>query len=158
MPERSDDYRPTAGDDHSRRTEVGQKGVDRVMLFEVEAGRFPTEMPPRHEGYDIESNNQDEIVERIIEVKSLDGAWTGAEAGLTKPQVEKSRQLGQQYWLYVVEHALDDGRYRIHSIQDPYGKANRFMFDPGWCQVEEIRDYDSRPEHDRSVQSAFDQG
>ncbi len=156
MPDRPDDDGELDGEGQSHRSEVGQKGVDRVMRFEEEHGRAPKEMPPRHEGYDVESNNEDGNVERIIEVKSLDGEWTEAEAGLTKPQVEKARQLRHQYWLYVVEYALDDEKYRIHAIQDPYGKANRFMFDPGWCQVEELHNGDTQGDGDESAQLPSD--
>jgi len=126
------------------------------MQYEREQGRRPREMPPRHEGYDIESDNEDDNVERIIEVKSLPGEWLDAEAGLTKPQVEKARQLRHQYWLYVVEYALDNDRCRIHAIQDPYGKANQFLFDPGWCQVEEHDGSPSIDSEDGAFPLAFD--
>lgn len=138
MPDRpEEDEVITDGDGNARCTEIAQAGVSRVMQFEHEEGRHPREMPPLHKGNDIESDDADGSIERVIEVKSIPGEWLGAEAGLTKPQVEKARQLRHQYWLYVVENALDDDHYRIHRIQDPYGQANRFMFDPGWCQVEE---------------------
>ncbi|MBM4092606.1 MAG: DUF3684 domain-containing protein, partial [Planctomycetes bacterium] len=138
MPDRAeDDEVITDCDGHARRTEIAQAGVSRVMQFEHEEGRHPREMPPLHKGNDIESDDADGNIERVIEVKSIPGEWLGAEAGLTKPQVERARQLRHQYWLYVVENALDDDHYRIHRIRDPYGQANRFMFDPGWCQVEE---------------------
>lgn len=123
---------------HARKRAVGRLGVDRVLQFEAERGRLSKPMPPRHEGYDVESSNADGVIERIIEIKSLEGAWTAAGVSLTKPQFERARQLGPQYWLYVVEHTLDDKRCRIHTIQDPYGQASRFVFDPGWCQMDEV--------------------
>lgn len=124
---------------HARKRAVGRMGVDRVLQIEAEQGRYPKQMPALHEGYDVESNNANGVIERIIEVKSLEGAWTEAGVRLTKPQLELARQLGEQYWLYVVEHTLDDDRCRLHTIQDPYGQASGFVFDPSWCHREEAQ-------------------
>jgi len=139
MPDRPDDDSPSDEEAHARRSEVDQAGVDRVMEFEHRQDRNPREMPPKHPGYDVESTNADGIVERYIEVKSLSSDWNGADAGLTKPQFERAGELGDEYWLYVVERARLEN-YCIHCIQDPAGNANRFMFDPGWKQVAEVTD------------------
>lgn len=96
-------------------------GVNRAMQFEDDEGRHPREMLPLHKGNDIESDDADGNLERVIEVKSIPAEWLGAGAALAKPQVEKARQLRHQYWLYVVENAMNDDRYRIHRTQDPYG-------------------------------------
>src|SRR5690606_6372623 len=68
---------------HALRTAVGQKGVDRVLQFEVDQGRQPREMPPLHPGYDVESIDVNGTLQRTIEVKALEGAWTAAGVGLT---------------------------------------------------------------------------
>lgn len=136
MPEREGDGAGTDGEAHERRSEVDQAGIDRVMEFERDHGRNPEEMPPKHTGYDIESKRREGEIERYIEVKSLSGAWKGADAGLTRPQFDRATTEKVRYWLYVVERALGDD-FGIHCIQDPAGKANRFMFDPGWIQVAE---------------------
>jgi len=136
MPEREDDGVGTDGEAHERRSEVDQAGIDRVMEFERDHGRNPEEMPPKHKGYDIESISGEGEIERYIEVKSLSGAWNGADAGLTRPQFDRATLERDRYWLYVVERAPEDD-FRIYCIQDPAGKANRFMFDPGWIQVAE---------------------
>ena len=120
---------------HALRTAVGQKGVDRVLQFEMDQGRQPREMPPLHPGYDVESIDVNGTLQRTIEVKALEGAWTAAGVGLTKLQFECARRLRQQYWLYVVEYALDDSRFRIHAIPDPYGQVDRVAFAPEWRHI-----------------------
>lgn len=135
MPDRNEDSSPLDDDGHVHRSETDQAGVTRVMQFERQQGRIPKEMPPRHPGYDIESEHLGEI-ERFIEVKSLSGNWQGPDAGLTKTQFEKATELGDRYWLYIVEQALQDDCL-IHRVCDPAGKANQFLFDPGWKQVAE---------------------
>lgn len=147
MPDRPDDDSPTDDEAHARRSKVDQAGVDRVEQFEESQERRPKIMAPNHPGYDVESFNGDEEVERYIEVKSLSGGWNGADARLTKTQFKKAMELRDRYWLYVVERA-DQDDFCIHCIQDPAGKANRFMFDPGWKQVAEETSENSYPGDD----------
>jgi len=147
MPDRPDDDAPTDDEAHSRRSKVDQAGVDRVEQFEEDNERRPKIMPHKHPGYDVESYGGDGDIERYIEVKSLSGDWVGADARLTKTQFKKAMELRDRYWLYVVERAEQDD-YCIHCIQDPAGKANRFMFDPGWKQVAQETSDDDNPEDD----------
>ncbi|MBI2480519.1 MAG: DUF3883 domain-containing protein [Planctomycetia bacterium] len=136
MPDRPDDGSPKDEDGQAHRTETDQAGVNRVLEYERLAGRTPREMPHTHEGYDVESSKDGVKIERFIEVKSLSGDWNDGYAVLTNPQFDKATELRDRYWLYVVERAQHDDS-RLHCIQDPAGKANRFMFDSGWRQVAE---------------------
>lgn len=113
------------------RSPVDEAGVRHVMDFELGAGRIPVEMPHNNPGYDIESRDSSGRTLRYIEVKSLSGLWTDTFATLSRLQFDKATELGDQFWLYVVERAeMDD--FRIHRIQSPAHKANHFMFDDGW--------------------------
>jgi hypothetical protein len=90
-------------------------------------------MPHNHPGYDVRSEGPDGAV-RFIEVKSTSGAWQTSQAALSREQHRVAMELGDQYWLYVVERAgLETAE--IHPIQDPIGQANHFGFDPGWRDV-----------------------
>jgi hypothetical protein len=143
MPDRPETSRAADEEDQEHRTETDQAGIKRVLEAERLAQRDPQEMPPKHPGYDIESINDRFDVERYIEVKSLSGDWREADAGMTKTQFDKAAELGDRSWLYIVERATQND-FQIHRIQNPAGKANRFMFDPGWKQVaEEARNEDS---------------
>ena len=61
-------------------------------------------------------------------------AWGSAGVGLTATEFNRAHELGERYWLYVVEWATSN-KPKIHRIQDPAGKANCFFFDEGWAEV-----------------------
>jgi hypothetical protein len=87
--------------------------------------------PPKFPGYDIESKDEAGNILRYIEVKSVSGDWGSDGVGLTRTQFEKAREIGDRYWLYVVERA-DKPNTQIHCIQDPARRVDQFLFDDGW--------------------------
>ena len=113
------------------RSAVDQAGVHHVVEYEKAHGLTPIVMPPKHPGYDIESKDSTGSVVRYIEVKSLSGNWGIDGAALTRPQFEKARELGDRYWLYVVEKAQQQD-FKIHTIQNPAQRVNQFIYDDGW--------------------------
>ncbi len=111
-------------------------GVRRVLEYERRKGRTAVGMDHFHEGYDVESNDAARGEMRYIEVKSLSGIWTEHDAaGLTAAQFEKGRELGEQFWLYVVERAISDVDYRIVCIQDPVRRVDQHLYDDGWRKL-----------------------
>jgi hypothetical protein len=120
----------------ARRRKIDQEGMKRVLAYERELGRIPKDMGPTHEGYDIESRDGNGEIERYIEVKSLSGDWDPMGVRLTKPQFEKAVDLGEKYWLYVVERAEADD-FCLHRINDPARRANEFRYDDGWRALAE---------------------
>jgi Domain of unknown function (DUF3883) len=120
----------------TERSPVDICGVRRVLEYESSAGRFPVEMHHKNPGYDVESNDLNGQTVRYIEVKSVSGDWSRTFAVLSRTQFEKARQLGELFWLYVVERALEDD-YIIHRIPNPVLRANNFMFDDGWHEIAE---------------------
>lgn len=110
---------------------IDRAGVDRVMAFEVAAGRMPKEMEHQNPGYDVESSGPDGYVLRYIEVKSLGGDWTEFGVSVTPRQMDEARRRREQFWLYVVERAQFDD-FEIHPIPDPWTKVSQFMFDDPW--------------------------
>ncbi len=70
--------------------------------------------------------------------------------GLSTPQFQCAQEHGDDYWLYVVEHAKTEDA-RIVRIQDPAGKARTFTFDQGWLSVAEIEDTSEAGEKDDLV-------
>ena len=69
-------------------------------------------------------------------MKSLSGDWEGPHAGMTDTQFEKNQEIGNRYWLYVVERA-EQPDYRIWRIQNPAQQATNFMYDDGWKNMAE---------------------
>lgn len=84
------------------------------------------------------SNSDDVEPERWIEVTAMKGGLENRPVGLSSIQFEFARQHGDQYWLYIVEHAGDPSRSRIVKIKDPAGKARTFTFDKGWVSIAKI--------------------
>lgn len=144
-----DEDDPTPGTpQHDRWMAIDQAGVNAVLEFEANAGRHAETMPHDNPGYDVLSRDADGRVARYIEVKSLAGAWGEGRSfpRLTLRQFEfaQGRHLDagnhpvdpEQVWLYVVEHA--ETSPRITPINDPAGRATRFVFDQGWRVLGEI--------------------
>jgi hypothetical protein len=125
-----------AGTSNGGRSPVDIAGVKHVLAHETASGRFPTEMAHNNPGYDIESRDASGEVTRYIEVKSLSGDWRATYAVLSESQFNKGRELGDRFWLYVVERA-EASTFTIHCIQNPAVRANHFMFDDGWSTVAE---------------------
>jgi hypothetical protein len=136
-----------------RREKVNRSGMEKVLAFEVSQGRHPREMPPLHPGYDVESDNDQGHVERHIEVKSLSGDWEGPHAGMSDTQFQKNQEIGNGYWLYVVERA-DQPDYRIWRIQDPAQQVTNFMYDGGWKNIAED---DEMPAEAKAEQAGNDE-
>lgn len=136
-------------DGHERRTTVGQIGVERVLAYETEYGRTARDTNkthPNHPGYDVQSTDAEGNV-RYIEVKSMEEYWSPrTPASVTRAQFGKAQELGDQFWLYVVEFALDNEQYQVFPIQDPFGKVNQYLFDDGWQALAEVEEQPEIPE------------
>ena len=130
----SDD--PPDSERAAHRAALSEAGVARVKAFERAANRDPREMDHHHPGFDIESRDQSGEIARYIEVNSLSGQWGQDGVGVTYAEFEKAQQLGDKYWLYVVERA-DQPEARIFPIQDPARKVDQFRYDDGWSEAAE---------------------
>ncbi len=120
-----------------RRQAINNAGIQRVLEFEKSLQCEPHEMPHTHPGYDIESRDPATGgILRYIEVKSLSDIWTDTGVGLTRTEFLKAQELGDLYWLYIVEHA-ETADFKIHCIQNPAGKVDQFFYDDGWQQAQE---------------------
>jgi hypothetical protein len=123
----------------AHRDEVDLAGVAAAEEYERAAGRNPEVMDHGHEGYDIESEYADGEVARYIEVKSTAGAWDSLGVGVSDAQFSVALKTGEEYWLYVVEHALDPDQTRVYAICDPANAVGQFMFDDGWKGLAEAQ-------------------
>ena len=138
-------------EERRRKVELGREAVKRVCIFEESHQRKPVPRSQTHPGYDVDSWNP--IVEsaetnggadRTIEVKGLAGPWTEQGVGLTPRQFQSARELGDRFWLYVVEYAEDPTRAVVHPIQNPFGKVTGYWFDRGWKQLADAKEAPSR--------------
>ncbi|MDB6175512.1 MAG: hypothetical protein JWL59_4823 [Chthoniobacteraceae bacterium] len=115
---------------------VGNAAVGWVLQYERSQGRRPQNMAHANAGYDVESR-RGRIVERYIEVKGINGEWGNNGVPLSSIQFEEGWERGDEFWLYVVENALDSKLVRIHAIQNPVEKITQFRFDRGWSECGE---------------------
>jgi hypothetical protein len=80
----------------------------------------------------IESYLSDGRLDRFIEVKGLSGSWTDLGVAVSREQYRKAYKEGKEFWLYVVEFALEPSRASVHAIQDPAELVDEYWFDGGW--------------------------
>lgn len=114
--------------------EISRAAVAHVLTYELAQGRMPQEMPHSNPGYDIESVDASGA-RRFIEVKGIDGPWDEAGVRVSATQFRFAMATGKAAWLYVVEHARDAQRIRLHQIPDPANTATDFCFDLGWQAI-----------------------
>ena len=118
--------------------------MNAAIEWEVARQSNVERMPHFNPGYDIVSRSKSSGEKRLIEVKGLDGEWTGRGVKLTRTQIMNAEEYGDEYWLYVVEHALDSKIRKIHRIQNPFFKAAEFWFDYVWKDLADERGGDLR--------------
>jgi len=132
-----DDDREFDDDEAHERSPVDAAGVLRVLRYEESCGRAPEEQALNNPGFDVLSRDAEGNFLRRIEIKSIGGPWTGFGVWMSARQLEENRTHGDDFWLYVVEHAEDDDAAVIHRIHDPASQATKFGFDAGWQALRE---------------------
>lgn len=120
-----------------KRNETGNTGVQKVLEYEKNEGRVPHDKSEKKIGYDVESADS-KGTKRFIEVKAISGDWNELGVGMTAPEFQKAQELGEQYWLYVVERAEQDD-FKIHTIQNPAHLVKQFFYDRGWKNLSDAR-------------------
>lgn len=121
------------GLDQPARMALEARAIDLILAKEPNWHRTPAFNP----GYDLFEAGPDAQPNRWCEVKAMTGSLDDRPVGLSRMQFECACEHRDNYWLYIVEHARDEGT-RIVRIQDPAGKARTFTFDRGWINVAEL--------------------
>lgn len=98
--------------------EIEAIGMQVAMEYERRRGAEPVDVSQENCGYDIRSTSPDGTV-RYIEVKAR--ATTGAIV-LTRNEWINAQRFGDDYWLYVVEHAATQPQ--LYLIQNPVENLN----------------------------------
>jgi hypothetical protein len=65
----------------------------------------PQAMPPGNPGFDLPERDASGEATLWVEVKAITGGMKDRPVGLSSAQFRLALQHGEQYWLYVVEHA-----------------------------------------------------
>lgn len=119
--------------DQGRRMELEEAAIRFILSREPNWRRTQALNP----GFDLLEVGPDGRPTRWCEVKAMTGGLEDRPVGLSRAQFECAREHGEDYWLYIVEHAGDDNA-RLVRIQDPAGKARTFTFDHGWLAVADV--------------------
>jgi len=122
----ADELTPTASND------VSKAALDACFAHEEAVGRKVKMMPEGTPGYELQSGRISDAGVRFIRVYGLDGDWDELTVLLAKRDAIAARTFGRQYWLYIVERALDPGSRRIYRIQDPLPRIARYALDSRW--------------------------
>ncbi|MGC3958055.1 MAG: DUF3883 domain-containing protein [Verrucomicrobiota bacterium] len=134
---RPDDFDEDEADtDAEQRINRGRQGVEAVLKFERDAGRFPEAMPQTHEGCDVISKDANGYIERYIEVKTTGASWKNRGVTLSSPQFKSAQANESSFWLYVVED-VGTPNQKIYRIQNPAHRTKHFVFNHGWRALTE---------------------
>ncbi len=120
-PEVEDEW-PSRGFPMHRDDEVEAIAMDVAMRYERSRGWAPTDVSRDGEHYDIRSEGPSGE-KRFIEVK---GRAQSGDIVLTRPELDKLRQLGERAWLYVVSYCKGE-QPRLRIAQDPISKLTPEM-------------------------------
>lgn len=124
------------GLEQEKRMNLEAEAIERILAHERDWRRTEQNNP----GYDLYKVDSVGRQSCWCEVKAMKGSLQNRPVGISHTQFGYAIERGESYWLYVVEYADDDEKYRIVKIQDPVGKARTFTFDRGWIDVaEEIK-------------------
>ena len=74
---------------------------------------------------------------RLIEVKGLLGPWSDRGTKLTKTQFRMAQAHADEFWLYIVEAALDANARQIYAIRNPFERVDEYWFDAAWKDAAE---------------------
>lgn len=134
-----------AGAQAKERDEIELAGIEAVVEYEKQFGRYSFVLPHNHEGWDI--NVFSHIVSddiglsgvgaiRRLEVKATKYSWDGWGVGLTAAEFREARKFGDDYYLYVVEYALDPAhRGDPFIIRNPAVLITEYRFDEEWKKL-----------------------
>jgi hypothetical protein len=132
--DRSDHDRDGLSDERSK--EIDARAIERAMRYEADQGRSPVEQDHFNPGFDIVSTEPDGK-RRLIEVKGLQGPWNDRGTKLTRTQFSTAQAHAAEYWLYIVEAALDPNSQQLYAIRNPFLKVDEYWFDSAWKGVAE---------------------
>jgi len=121
---------------------VDEAGMRAVIEYERQQGRHVNRLDHNHPGYDLITYDPITGEERWIEVKSTAGDWRTTGVAVSATQFRTAQAQGQKFWLYVVEHAIDQPR--IWLIRNPANQVDEYYFDDGWRHVAEETNSEAR--------------
>jgi hypothetical protein len=109
---------------------VESESMELVMECEKRQQRIPKDVSKEFRGYDIKSTGKQET--RYIEVKAF------AKSGIvemTENEWIMATKLKENYWLYIVENAIQPEKRRLNLIQNPSEKFKKYEVMPTQIRI-----------------------
>ncbi|SFK88564.1 protein of unknown function [Loktanella salsilacus] len=116
--------------------EIDASAIERAMRYEADQGRSPIEQDHFNPGFDIVSTETDGK-RRLIEVKGLRGPWNARGTKMSRTQFSMAQNNADDFWLYIVEAALDPNAQQLYAIHNPFQRVDEYWFDFAWKDVAE---------------------
>eukprot|EP00741_Cyanophora_paradoxa_P001841 tig00000507_g1784.t1 len=118
--------------DPSERLALKEAALELALEYELACKREPRRLAAAGTpACDLESRECGDL-ERRIEVQALRGAWGPRGVALAFSQLHPALVRGDKYWVYVVEHAGDPARRRLHALRNPVKNMTELRVDGGW--------------------------
>ncbi|MBO9707141.1 MAG: DUF3883 domain-containing protein [Caulobacter sp.] len=133
-----DDRQEQADRSRELNARIDAAAVAAVIDYERARGWAPQEQPHGNPGFDVISMGPSGG-RRLIEIKGLHADWTARGIKLSSVQFSTAQAYPGEYWIYVVEQALDADQRAVTAIANPFSKVAEYWFDDGWRGVAEDR-------------------
>jgi hypothetical protein len=108
---------------------------DKAITFIIEQEPALKRTSQNNRGFDLFEPGERELPVRWVEVKAMTGNLHDRPVCLSRAQFDCAWLHGEDYWLYIVEHAGEPTKARVLRIKDPAGQAKHFSFDRGWESI-----------------------
>lgn len=125
-------------EERERAKRDGDKGekyiLDNSSSYLLSKDNYLEKAQTNNPGFDIWEKDSKGNIVRYIEVKALTGRWGTLGAGITKTQLNTALQMGEKWWLFVIE-GINTNNKKVWQFENPVLEANKFMFDHSWKQL-----------------------
>ncbi len=111
---------------------IEQSGAKLLVDYFQKLGEKCISVEKDNKGYDFEITIGNENF--YIELKSTKDKWEGWEHCLTPNEFQEAVNLGDKYFLCVIDQVLSDN-YQFYFIQNPANNIDGFLFDHPWKAV-----------------------
>lgn len=110
---------------------IEAKSRERMLEYFEGQGASVVSKETEKVGYDFEVSVGDKTI--YVELKGSEYVWRDWEEALTAPEFKKALELGEDYYLCVVDQVFSEDS-QMYFIQDPANMVDVFAFDHPWKQ------------------------
>lgn len=125
-----DDYRKK-----QRAKSIGDKAESIVADYLRSEGCVVEHLGGNNPGFDISATDVNTGETFLVEVKGTLGNWNLMGFSLSKTQMQKCQDYGDNYWLFVVENLMN--KPQLYKLVNPAAQIDVYCFDSNWKYVAE---------------------